>query len=144
MDRLRTVLNRPWFREAIAPFHPPRRVHIKPFEVEEEDSYQPVAAIVNSAENRDDCVLGLNVGVHNREKADASRKRNFFFPAYLCHELSHRRKTFLGDTQIVPHEQGFFLDRVRMEERVLAACVRFLLGKETDGGDLDTPEVIIL
>ncbi|MCP4577191.1 MAG: ATP-binding protein [Deltaproteobacteria bacterium] len=146
MQRLRTLLNRTWFLNAISEFHPPRRVQIQPLEVETDNPlYEPVAAIANSQENRDDCVVGLNVGSKTVQYLLSHENGEIAFLPILCHEFSHRRKTFLGDTEMVPHEQGFFLDRIRMEERVLAGCVRYLLGQEEpDVTDLNTPEVMIL
>jgi hypothetical protein len=84
--------------------------------------YEPVATIANCPENGEIVFLPI-----------------------LCHEFSHRRKTFLGNIKMVSHEQGCFLDRIRMEDRVLAGFVRYLLGlAETDVADLNTPDVMIL
>jgi hypothetical protein len=146
MQRLRRLLNRPWFINAISTFHPPRRVQIQPLEVETDNFlYEPVATIASSLENRDDCVVGLNVGSSTIQSLISHTNGEMAFLPILCHELSHRRRTFLGDTEMVPHERGFFLERIRMEERVLAGCVRYLLGQEeTCVTDLNTPEVMIL
>ena len=135
LDRLRETLNRPWFREAVSRFHPPKRVHIKPIEVLEEPTMgDTVAGVLSSTKNREELAIGLNVTSATLRGLVHHPNGHFAFLPILCHELSHRRRTVVGDGEDVPHGQGFYFDRVRMEERVLAGCARYLLGKEMAGG----------
>ena len=147
LDRLKSILNRSWFREALSRFHPPKKVRIKLVETLNAPLMGDlVAGVLRGSKNRDELVIGLNTQSLTLRGLVQHPNGHFAFLPILCHELSHRRRTVVGAEKTVPHGQGFYFDRVRLEERVLSGCVRYLLGKELSGGDEgnDAAEILVL
>ena len=93
-----------------------------------------VAAILPQS-TAHDLGIGLNVDSPLIRGLAKNPHGHFAFLPILCHELAHRRRTSLSDVEDLPHGSDFYLERIRLEDTVLAACTRFLLGEEISGSD---------
>lgn len=135
LDRLRSILNRPWFREALVRFRPPQRIHLRLVQVEQRGVSGDLVAAILPQSTAHDLGIGLNVDSPLIRGLASNPHGHFAFLPILCHELAHRRRTSLSDVDELHHGTDFYLERIRLEDTVLAACARFLLGEEISGGE---------
>ncbi|WP_024335520.1 ATP-binding protein [Desulfotignum balticum] len=145
LDSLRDLLNRPWFREAVSCFRPPRRIILRPIQVETSPRFsEVVAGVLNTGNNPNELAIGINAGSSAIGSLLRHPKGSYAFLPILCHELAHRRQTLVLSKNSTPHGQAFYIDRMRLEDRVLQGCVRHLLGKEMDGTAADHEDIMVL
>jgi hypothetical protein len=143
LSSLRSTLNRPWFRRALSPFRPPKRIYLRPIEVIEGEK-NLIAGILGAEQN--DFAIGINIDSHVIQNLKVHETGHLVFLPILCHELAHRRRSVVEETDAsVPHSVRFYFDRIRLEDRVLSSCVRDLIGKEEEfSAEMEEGEVLVL
>lgn len=136
LANLKALLNKPWFRRALQKHRPPRRIHLRLIRIMDGPEHgETVAAVLNEKENTEDFYLGLNAASRTILSLVKNPEGHIAFLPILCHELAHKRRNIAGEGVDIPHGEGFYFDRVRIESSVLSSCVRYLLGEEIEAGD---------
>ena len=134
MGRLSATLNSHWFRRSVSRFNPPRRINLAAMEVTHpHGNGEIIAGLLGGSRQSAEMTIGINVGCSAVVGILRHPSGHLAFLPILCHELAHRRRNLRQEESTVPHDLGFYLDRVRLETSVLTACVRSLLGEEADG-----------
>lgn len=148
LDRVRKLLNKPWFRSALGKFAPPSRIRLHPIAEEESGkpwSGQVVAAVIGHNPRHGQLDIGINFGSEAAKALIHAGDADPAFLPILCHELAHRKRNLDdGNTGLVGHTRGFYYDRVRLEDSVLQSFVRHLCGEEADCDEDNQQEVIVL
>ncbi len=148
LNRIKQLLNKPWFRNALGKFDPPARIRLLPIAEQESGkpwSGQVVAAVVGHDPRHRQLDIGLNF---QSTAMKALARAGYADPAILpilCHELAHRKRQLDdGGEGLVGHTRGFYYDRVRLEDSVLQSYVRHLCGEETEADEACNPKVVVL
>ena len=148
MNSLKVLLNRGWFRDAIAVFHPPRRIHLKPIEAADTGKHDhPTAGILGQDTTKDELFIGIYVDSPTVRVLSRHPSGHLALLPVLCHELAHRRRMLMGSAETRPRTHSFYIDRIRLEDRVLSGCVKYLLGVDESRGPGacgDEDEIVVL
>lgn len=137
LSALKELLNRSWFRRAIARLHPPSRIHLHNIVVDEKDGDTSlVASVLSGLSTPSDIHIGIRgKSPIIRGLIDDPQGPMAFLPI-LCHEMSHRRVIASEADGHNHHGHSFHLYRHRLETRVLTGAVAHLLGlDETDAAN---------
>jgi hypothetical protein len=135
LERLKTLLNRHWFRHSLVRFHPPKRIRIMPIQIKQPKRSGEIVAAVLNARDGDPDELALGICMNSLPMRSILTKENGELAALpiICHELSHHRRKLLdGKTEQNTHNDSFHLDRLQLESNVLKNCVLHLLGKDEE------------
>jgi len=152
LDRLKLLLNRPWFRHSLVRFHPPRKIRLLPIKVQQSTiSGEIVAAVLNGTDGDQD---NLNIGIcmDSLPMRSIIKDKNGELAALpiICHELIHHRRKLVDENDgHNAHNDNFHLDRIQLEDKVLKNCVLHLLGKDEEliqgsGMLTDASDILVL
>ena len=135
LDRLKTLLNRPWFRHSLVRFHPPKKIHLFPIQIKQRKENGEIIAAVLNGTDQDPDQLCIGICMDSLPMRSILKLSNGELAALpiICHELiHHRRKLVESDDNKISHNENFHLDRIQLEDKVLRNCVLHLLGKEDE------------
>jgi hypothetical protein len=154
LNRLKKLLNLPWFRRALVRFHPPKRIRLLPIKIQKSFfSGEIVAAVLNGKDsNPHELVIGICIDSMPIQSILKNPHSELAALPIICHELSHHRRKLLDEAEEYPsHNDLFHLDRIHLEGNVLRNCVNHLLGKEDElcqdhlmGMSTDGSDVLVL
>lgn len=139
-DRLRQFLNQGWFRHALDDgWYPPTRINLLSVAVETEGlgHGELVATNLTRGAGRDEVSIGLNLQSRPLQKLLRAKHGEIVLLPLLAHELAHRPDVRLESADEGAHGLGFHLYRIHLEERILTACTRALLGRDSGSDALD-------
>ncbi|SMD00265.1 Histidine kinase-, DNA gyrase B-, and HSP90-like ATPase [Desulfocicer vacuolatum DSM 3385] len=135
LDRLKTLLNRNWFRHSLVRFHPPRKIRILPISVEKQEHSGEIVAAVLNGTDADPDELNIGICMDSLPMRSILKKNNAEIAALpvICHELTHHRRKLVDDMEEQGrHSDSFHLDRIQLETNVLKNCTLHLLGKDEE------------
>lgn len=147
MDRLRDMLNKPWFKRAFGRFRHPRRIHLHAVHLSHDTGQgRMLAAVMDSRSCGDDLHIGLFVDSDSFQAVLSHPRGPMALLPLLCHGLAHRRDALTDGEEPLPLGRSFHIERVRLEERILRACIRDLKGEDVMENDPleDEAELLVL
>lgn len=148
MLNLSETMNSHWFRKSLSKFNSPSRINLLAIQTTNNSSFgEVIAALMGGNRQSGEVTIAVNIASETVSGIMQHPSGYLAFLPILCHELAHRRRDLLNGEQNIPHGQGFYLDRIRLETSVLTSCVRYLAGEQAEGGDefdSNLGEVVVL
>jgi hypothetical protein len=144
LERLKATVNQAWFRQAIARFHPPKKIQLQIIRLETPVSGgEIIACVLEGFSSPEELVIAIVEGSSVLKSIIRHPQGELAFIPILCHEMAHSRRLVNGNNSLVGHTPGFFLNRIMLEDQVLKNCACHLLGKDLPiiaAGDHNLPD----